>query len=276
MEHYNIDDIYLELIKQLFEEGKTVGNTLELSNVKFVLKSVGGNRTPILNLTDRNFSIEYLLAELVWYFSGDNSMKFISKFGSIWEKLSDDGETNNSAYGYILQQKHGFNQVDKIIELLKIDPNSRRAVLNLNVPNKKVIETHDEPCTIALQFLLREDKLDCTVMMRSNDIWFGLPYDVVFFVELQKYIAKQLDVHAGDYTHFAVSLHMYEKDFARAALILQRKVTDYWSKSHRDLNINMLIKNAKEIRKMIDADNFTKEEFMEIMKNFGILGKQNE
>lgn len=56
----------------------------------------------------------------------------------MWNKLSDDGITANSAYGYILQKKHGFNQIEKIIELLKVDPYSRRAVMNINVPKAKL------------------------------------------------------------------------------------------------------------------------------------------
>jgi thymidylate synthase len=51
-----------------------------------------------------------------------------------------------------------------------------------------------------------------TTMMRSNDVWFGLPYDIVFFTEVQKYIARKMGITAGVYTHFVVSLHMYLRD----------------------------------------------------------------
>ena len=88
---------------------------------------------------------------------------------------------------------------------MTVDPNTRRAVVNINVPNVNVIETKDEPCTIALQFLNRDGKLHCTAIMRSNDIWFGTPYDWAFFIELQKVIADKLGLGYGTYTHFATS-----------------------------------------------------------------------
>lgn len=218
----SIDDIYLTLCKALCHWGDDVGNTKELSNVGIQLDNIHQNIVSI-----RDISPSYLFGELLWYFTGRNSTEFISKFGSMWLRISDDGYTANSAYGYIMREKHGFNQIMKIIDLLKADPNSRRAVINLNVPNEHVIETKDEPCTIALQFLIREGKLHCTCMMRSNDIYFGFPYDVAFFTELQKYIADALKVEYGTYTHFATSLHVYEKDMDKIREIVKNPVSKY-------------------------------------------------
>lgn len=205
----NIDTIYMALCNKL-QNAQKVNGTRELNNVKITLTN------PDYNVIGcRNISLSYMLGELLWYFCGRNDVEFISKFGSMWSRISDDGITNNSAYGFILMKKHGFDQIEKIIELLKRDPNSRRAVLNINEANERVIETKDEPCTIAIQFLLRNKSLDCTAIMRSNDIWFGFPYDVIFFTELQKFIAKELGVKCGHYTHFATSLHVYEKDIEK-------------------------------------------------------------
>lgn len=210
----DIDDIYFILCRDLLHS-KKVGNTRELTNVKIQLTNIGNNVVSI-----RDISPSYLIGELLWYFTGRNDMKFISRFSKFWEKISDDGVTSNSAYGYIMKKKHGFDQIEKIIELLQKDPDSRRAVINLNEANERVIETKDEPCTIAVQFLLRNGKLDCTTMMRSNDIWFGFPYDVAFFTELQKYVADRLGVGYGFYTHFVTSMHLYDRDAEKVRAIV--------------------------------------------------------
>lgn len=202
----NINDIYLGLVRKLFD-GEVVGNTRELNNVTVILTDITKNFIEV-----RDLSVPYLIGELLWYFNGDNTVDFISKFSSFWRRISDDGLTSNSAYGYIMLKKHGFNQIEKVITLLKTDPNSRRAKININTPNIDIITTKDEPCTMSLHFLIRNGKLNCTAVMRSNDIWFGFPYDVAFFTELQKYIADKLGVGYGTYTHFAVSLHMYDRD----------------------------------------------------------------
>jgi len=77
----------------------------------------------------------------------------------------------------------------------------------------------DIPCTIALHFMLRERKLDVKVMMRSNDMWLGTPYDFTQFAILQATVAQALGCEVGEYIHAADSLHIYERDLARASEI---------------------------------------------------------
>lgn len=228
-----LDSIYLGLCKKLLNSphantaedldnkpDATSGNTREMNNVKIVLNDITENIVSV-----RGISPSYLFGEWLWYFTGRNDVKFISAFGKIWEQMSDDGVTNNSAYGYIMQKKFGFDQVEKVIQLLTVDPSSRRAVININTPNPRMIDTKDEPCTIALQFLIRNGKLHCTTMMRSNDVWLGFPYDVAFFTELQKYIADRLEVGYGSYTHFVVSLHLYDRHYEAVQKVVDHPIS---------------------------------------------------
>lgn len=208
MKFKNVDEAY-KMMCTMLVDAPVAGNTRELNNVKIEIEDISNSVVSI-----RNISLTYLLGELLWYFNGSQSMEYISKYSSFWKNISDDGVTSNSAYGYILKHKHGFDQIEKVIELLTTDPLSRRAVVNINVPNKHVIETKDEPCTIALQFLARDGKLFCTTFMRSNDIWFGTPYDWAFFIEVQKVIADRLGLEYGTYTHFATSFHVYDRNMS--------------------------------------------------------------
>lgn len=203
---------YGQLIKDLLSKTKTVAGTHEINNCCLVVDK------PTLapfKLPYRKVSKKYLNAELEWYWKGSNSCKEIGQFAKMWLAITDDGETSNSAYGYILQKKYGFNQIEQIIELLKNDPTSRRAVLNISDPAINRIKTKDMQCTIALQFLVRDNKLEETVYMRSNDVYFGLPYDYVFFVTIGEYIASQLGLELGTYTHHATSMHMYLRDIEK-------------------------------------------------------------
>lgn len=203
----NMDKIYRHICTELTVAPEVRG-TRELNNYSFTLTDLNNN---VINV--RNISKSYICGELLWYALGRNDMEFINKFAGLWGRISDDGVTSYSAYGDIVFKRHGFNQVEKIIQLLCEDPESRRAVINFNVPNERVIETKDEICTIGLQFLIRDGKLNCYGIMRSNDVWFGLPYDVIFFTELTKYIAKRLNIPCGTYTHNVISLHVYEKNY---------------------------------------------------------------
>ena len=208
---------YRKLANDLLDFGHPIdsanprGTTKELCNYSFTIDDIEGNECITLKTGGTNLT--YVAAELLWYWSSRNDLAFIQKFSKFWDKVTDDGVTANSAYGYILQEKHGFNQIEKIIELLKHDPTSRRAVMNINVPNERVIETKDEMCTICLNYQIRNGKLHSTCVMRSNDFNFGLRNDIAFFLYLQKYIADRLGVAYGSYTHYAFSMHMYDRDF---------------------------------------------------------------
>lgn len=227
----NMDSIYYQLCNEL-KNAPEVRGTKELNVVSFTLTNLDNN---VINI--RNISKSYICGELLWYALGRNDAAFINKFAGLWGRISDDGITSYSAYGDIVFKRHGFNQVEKIIQLLCFDPESRRAVINFNVPNERVIETKDEICTIALQFLIRNGRLNCVGMMRSNDVWYGLPYDVIFFTSLTKYIARRLNVPYGTYTHNVVSLHVYKKNYDDIT-----KLTDVKSKLSVDFERLMMYK----------------------------------
>lgn len=257
----NMDYIYKEICKKLICKGKKINDTTELNNFQFRLTDIRNN---VINI--RNISQSYLCGELLWYMTAREDIDFINKFSSFWGRISDDGVTSNSAYGHILFKRHGFNQVDKIIELLKVDPNSRRAVLNFNVPNPNVIETKDEICTIALQFYIRNEKLHCTGIMRSNDIWLGLPYDVAFFTELQKYIANRLHVRCGTYTHFVISLHVYDRNLSSLYEVI-RNVPESFIK----LNIEAIDTFKDKIETAVIDSDTPKETVVNEFQKYGCI-----
>lgn len=245
----NMDSIYKFICNKLIKDGKEIRGTKELNNFSFELTNLDNN---VINV--RNISKSYLCAELTWYMLARNDVAFINPFAGLWGRISDDGVTSYSAYGDVVFKRHGFNQVDKIIELFTADPDTRRAVINFNVPNKNVIETKDEICTIALQFYIRDNKLNCTGIMRSNDIWYGMPYDVVFFTELQKYIAHRLNIECGSYIHNVISLHCYERNYDDMKQVINSDVTE---------KISIDIEALDRFKRLIERDiiNTTDKEF---------------
>lgn len=261
-----MNDIYVQLCGKLVVQGQEVAGTRELLNSGFTLLDITDNIASVR----KGFSIPYLLGEMLWYWTGRNDVAFISKFSKFWSKISDDGETNRSAYGDIVFNRYGFDQVQQVVDILEKDPTSRRALINFNVPNSKRLETKDEICTIALVFELREGKLDCTCIMRSNDIWLGVPYDVVFFTSLQRHIADRLGAAYGKYTHYAVSLHAYERNLT--------DIREVWSQGRLfddglvfdfDEFVMYCDKMAEEVDKL-DAD-MAKEYIREFAAEHGII-----
>lgn len=131
----------------------------------------------------------------------------VVKGSSAFNQFTDDG-IFHGAYGMRV-----YGHLSEIVELLKRDPDSRQAVLTIfNAATDLGRGKRDIPCTLTIQFLIRRGKLNMRVSMRSNDVFLGLPYDLVQFGALQAAIAKALDIEMGWYCHVVGSLHMYLRD----------------------------------------------------------------
>lgn len=181
----------------------------------------------ILKHPIRKLPMRYCIGELLWYLSGNPRLSAIQLYTNAWDRMSDDGKTVNSNYGYIIQNgwdenmdeysQAKFDQMKMCEELLRQDPNTRQAVIHIK-GQRNVIEnpTKDLNCTVCLQFFIREGKLYMTTYMRSNDLWMGFPNDVFQFTCMQIYLAMRLNVGLGSYTHIAGSLHLYERDYQKS------------------------------------------------------------
>lgn len=122
-----------------------------------------------------------------------------------FERFRDGFNAFYGAYGSRID-----NQLTHVVTKLLLDPSTRQAVITLwdpaldNRPGEK-----DYPCTVALGFDLSQGMLNMNVVMRSNDVWLGFPYDVFQFTQLQLTLAHVLGRVAGTYTHTAWSMHIY-------------------------------------------------------------------
>ena len=158
----------------------------------------------------RKLPMRYCIGEMLWYMSGNNALKEIQKYTKNWDRMSDDGVTVNSNYGWCIKYKYGFDQWEYVKRELINNPNSRRAVIHIKEALDK--PSNDINCTVSLQFFIREGKLYLTTYMRSNDLWLGFPYDVFQFTAMQILLSMELGLDLGTYTHIDGSLHLYQRN----------------------------------------------------------------
>ena len=212
MQTDNIDEAWLYWYNLLLGEkanmpsrdGDVVG---EVINAITVITDPTKN---IMKNDVRNLSMKYAIGEMLWYLSGNKKLSEIRKYTKAWDRMSDDGETVNSNYGWCIKHKYGFDQWEYVKDLLTKSPETRQAVIHIKTADDK--ESKDVNCTVCLQFCIREGKLHATAYMRSNDIWMGFPYDVFQFTCMQILMSMELGVELGTYTHVAGSLHLYQRD----------------------------------------------------------------
>ena len=218
----NMTDIFHSALMELDKHGqhRTQSEPLELMNFQFKLTNLDNNI-----VCTKGIDFGYLCAEELWYAVGSEQLSFINSFTTPgFRRTSEDKLYSNSAYGHIIHFRHGFDQLEQVIDILSKKPNSRRAVINLNTPNPHRGTCLDEICTFNLTFYIIDGKLNCTCNMRSNDVIGCMPYDVAYFTNLQKYIARRLDIPTGYYYHFAVSAHHYYDDINNRYLLSKYKV----------------------------------------------------
>lgn len=183
--------------------GKLVKNTKVMYNVGFYIFNPLQNE---INLEFRQWNKNYAEYEWQWYLSGNPDASEISKRAPIWKKHMDQHNLVRSNYGW---QWLRNNQLNKIINKLKINKNTRQAVISIYDGKEIDSYTNDTPCTLSIHFQVVDNMLCMTVNMRSNDLWFGFCNDQYCFSKLQEMIANELNIEVGWYYHFTSNMHLY-------------------------------------------------------------------
>lgn len=169
------------------------------------------SRSPSINLA-------FALAEVIWLMRGRNDSAFLNYFNHQLPKYAGEGDTYHGAYGFRLRNHLGTDQLDRAYQALRSKPDSRQIVLQIwdgkvDLPNwNGDAVAPDIPCNIASILNVRSGKLEWMQILRSNDLYRGLPYNFVQFTMLQEIIAGWLELEIGEYNQISNSLHVYYSD----------------------------------------------------------------
>jgi hypothetical protein len=183
-------------------------NTLELGFAALTL-SVPAQRLAAIH--GRQLNPFLMLAEVLWILTGRDDVGFVRRFsGEIAQYAPPGGDVFPDAYGPRLRRSSGVDQMAAVIDVLRRDRDSRRALMSFWTPVvDSVSGAHAVPCNIALDFKLRDDGLRLTVFNRSNDVHIGLLFNLVQFGMIAEVVAAQLGVTVVRQTHVTTSLHVY-------------------------------------------------------------------
>ena len=204
----NADEAFNFYYGVIPREGTKFDNTMAMFNQGFTIENPLDR---MIHHEARNFNVEYAEAEWQWYLSGEPTIDTLGniygKIPSIWQKMADENGKVNSNYG--AQWERGW-QLDKVIAMLKNNPNTRQAAISIYDGKEISSYKYDTPCTYAVQFTVVNNKLNMCVTMRSNDLWFGFCIDQYCFSKLQELVSERTGYEIGNYYHFAHNLHLYE------------------------------------------------------------------
>lgn len=206
--HIKTEAELIHLYKALSQQGKWTNprgeRTLEIENFSYTCNPF----VRFNSFEGRNFNMTYLKREMAWYIKADPHDLSIADHAAQWGKIVLNGKLNSN-YGSYWFGPHGVRFIQRI---LTKDPMSRRAVIPMygSDVDHMDLEAKDVPCTIAIEFRLREGKLNMRAIMRSQDILWGMANDLPTFSFLQEIVAQLLTVEVGALTISVGSFHVYE------------------------------------------------------------------
>jgi thymidylate synthase len=225
---------------------------------------------PIITLPERKLSYPFMFGEATWMLQGKNDVESVSKYVGGIKRFSDDGVTFFGAYGPKI-----ITQTSYIVDTLIKDNDSRQAVISIWRENPR--SSKDIPCTLTLQFFLREASddiwLHTIANMRSNDAWLGVPYDTFIFSAISFYIAcclnfRGLKCKLGRLCIQSGSSHIYENDFKKLDNIFTSHYHD-----ESEISFNSLIKKYKDSPKKFISNLREAADYVPVSKEKGRLQK---
>lgn len=183
-------------------------NTRAMFDVQFCILNPEPDDFPLY----KTYSKDYEREEHMFYFKAERTVPENLLKYHLWKEVTDtNGKTWNN-YGWHM---HHGNQWQQIIDLLKAEPHSRRAVLTLT-DRKYEQYVIDMPCTAMVQFYILDNRLHTSVTMRSNDLFMGFCYDtkwwghlvtIALLTELRE-VHKTLEL--GHLIWKVTNFHIYE------------------------------------------------------------------
>lgn len=229
----NSDEAFAKVLEDLLNHGqeisagdsKSVGaNSKSKELLQYSIQVQFPRERLIYNLQKR-LTLPATVARFVWMMAASDRLQDISFYEEKVKFFSDDGVSiPGSNYGQrMLQPRPGVNQLTSVIQTLKKDPSTRRASISIYHPEDAGRESKDIPCTFGLFYNIRNNQLHATTVMRSNNAFVLLPYNLFEFSLLAEIIATEVGVTLGSLTHFAVSMHIYESNYQQAESV----VTEY-------------------------------------------------
>ncbi len=158
-----------------------VASVWEQTNVQLRIEHVDLDEDcPITRSAERNKIMrDYIDRETLLFDSGDdNTTGNFSRLSKVWNVIKNPDGTINANYGLMVYHTRDAQQGTQSqwewakSRLLK-NKDSRQAVMHFMRPSHQWDGNLDIPCTVFVQFLIRNDRLNFSSYMRANDLVYG-------------------------------------------------------------------------------------------------------
>jgi thymidylate synthase len=214
---------YLDLVERVLANGVRKQNRTGVDTISCFAEHYRVDLAkgyPLLTTKRVNFSA--MLYEVLWYLSGEDHIRNLQKYTKIWNAWADDNGNLDTAYGRYWRRFPSaqynaatgsydvveVDQIGRIVELLKTDPNSRRMVVTAWEPGN-ALNSKLPPCHYTFAFNSSDGKLHCHLTQRSGDIAIGIPFNLAAYALLTQVLAQEAGLALGTFSHLIVDAHIY-------------------------------------------------------------------
>ncbi len=235
---------YLDLLQHVLDHGQKKSDrtgTGTLSVFGYQMRFDLRQGFPLL--TTKKLSTRSIFQELLWFLAGDTDVKSLQqKQVTIWDEWATAEQTARfgrkegdlgPVYGHQWRnfgatknpdgtyKRDGVDQIAKLIEGIKNNPDSRRHIVTGWNP-AEADQVALPPCHTLFQFYVANGELSCQLYQRSADIFLGVPFNIASYALLTHMIAQVCDLKVGDFVHTLGDAHLYSNHLEQAKLQLSR------------------------------------------------------
>ena len=245
----NLDLNYQHLLQDILLEGTEKGDRTGTGTISVFGKQIRHKMSegfPLL--TTKKMAIKTMMTELKWFLKGDTNIRYLVQNGcNIWngdaykqykrayewdlddylteeefiQKIKDDelfartwGELG-PLYGQQWKNWNGIDQIQRLVEDIKTNPNSRRLMVsawNVDKLNQMTLP----PCHYGFQCYVNNGKLSLMWNQRSVDTFLGLPFNIASYGTLLLLLCEETGLEPGELIGNLGDTHLYKNHLKQA------------------------------------------------------------
>lgn len=245
----NLDLNYQHLLQDILLEGTEKGDRTGTGTISVFGKQIRHKMSegfPLL--TTKKMAIKTMMTELKWFLKGDTNIRYLVQNGcNIWngdaykqykrayewdlddylteeefiQKIKDDelfartwGELG-PLYGQQWKNWNGIDQIQRLVEDIKTNPDSRRLMVsawNVDKLNQMTLP----PCHYGFQCYVNNGKLSLMWNQRSVDTFLGLPFNIASYGTLLLLLCEETGLEPGELIGNLGDTHLYKNHLKQA------------------------------------------------------------
>jgi len=179
-------------------------------------------------LTTKKLHLRSIIHELLWFLKGDTNIAYLHENKvTIWDEWADKDGNLGRVYGaqwrdWRRPDGTSVDQIARLIDGLKRDPNSRRHIVTAWNPGE-IEQMALTPCHAMVQFYVIDGELSCQLYQRSADLFLGVPFNIASYALLTLMVAQVCGLKPAEFVHSFGDLHLYSNHLDQAKLQLSRE-----------------------------------------------------